>query len=64
MKGHGLIDEIIPEPQGGAHRDVSAATQSVKESLVAALNKLDAMPMGDLLERRYQRLMSYGVFAE
>ncbi len=64
LKGHGLIDEIIPEPQGGAHRDISAATQRVKESLVAALAKLDTMPMGDLLERRYQRLMSYGVFAE
>jgi len=64
LKGHGLIDEIIPEPKGGAHRDVAAATANVKASLLSALEKMDAMPIGDLLERRYQRLMSYGVFSD
>ncbi len=64
LKGHGLIDEIIPEPKGGAHRDIAAATANVKASLLSALAELDAMPMDDLLERRYQRLMSYGVFSD
>lgn len=55
-----LIDEIIPEPLGGAHRDVDEMAGILKEALVIRLNKLKAKPMGQLLEERYERWLSYG----
>jgi len=64
LKEHELIDEIIAEPQGGAHRDIPAATANVKASLLATLDQLEAIPMDELLEKRYERLMSYGAFAD
>jgi len=57
-----LIDEIIPEPTGGAHRDPEATADNVKRAILAALQQLDSMTMDQLLEQRYQRLMSYGAF--
>jgi acetyl-CoA carboxylase carboxyl transferase subunit alpha len=57
-----LIDEIIPEPLGGAHRDYSVMMSSVKNRLVANLERLRAQPMTKLLSDRYTRLMSYGVY--
>ncbi len=59
-----LIDEIIPEPAGSAHRDVAAAAASLKSSLLAALERLGAMSHEELVEQRYQRLTSYGHFKE
>ena len=59
-----LIDDIVPEPLGGAHRDVDAMAQNLKTSLLQTLEDLSARPMDDLLERRYQRLMSYGEFSD
>lgn len=60
----GLIDNIVPEPLGGAHRDTVAIATSLKHSLIQALEELDGMDSEQLLERRYQRLMSYGNFEE
>jgi len=57
-----LIDEIIPEPLGGAHRDYTATMTAVKNRLVANLERLRAQPMTKLLADRYQRLMSYGAY--
>ena len=57
-----LIDEIIPEPTGGAHRDPQTTADNVKQAILVALQQLDAMPMEQLLDQRYQRLMGYGVF--
>jgi acetyl-CoA carboxylase carboxyl transferase subunit alpha len=59
-----LIDAIIPEPLGGAHRDWEAVSASVKESLLSHLAQLDALSSEDLLEARYQRLVSYGAYRE
>lgn len=56
-----LIDKIIPEPLGGAHGDYSAAASSLKEHLIEQLRRLSHMPKDELVERRYQRLMSYGI---
>ncbi len=64
LKELGLIDEVIAEPLGAAHRDVALTASRVKQTLLAGLVELDALPVEALLERRYQRLMSYGVFAE
>lgn len=60
----GLIDEVVPEPCGGAHRDIPLMTQTLKASLKRALVKQMNRPVDALLSRRYQRLMSYGQFLE
>ena len=59
----GLIDGIIAEPLGGAHRDVEQMARNLREALVSSLDELQDMPIERLLERRYQRLMGYGQFA-
>lgn len=60
----GLIDQIIPEPLGGAHRDYDAICVNIREALVSSLRDLKALSMDNLLDRRYQRLMSYGRFED
>ena len=62
LKKVGLADEIIPEPLGGAHRNISATMESVKQSLSKQLNRIQKQPVDILLSTRYQRLMSYGDF--
>ena len=56
----GIVDATIEEPKGGAHRDIDMAAQSIKSHLVAQLAQLKELPIDELLDRRYQRLMSYG----
>jgi acetyl-CoA carboxylase carboxyl transferase subunit alpha len=56
----GIVDETIPEPLGGAHRDMDAMASNLRERLIAQVDKLSREPLDALLERRYQRLMSYG----
>ena len=55
-----LIDSIIPEPLGGAHRKPEVMAASLKAQLLADLADLDVLSKEDLLNRRYQRLMTYG----
>ena len=55
-----LIDSIIPEPLGGAHRDYPAIAASLKAQLLNDLDELEGMELPVLLERRFQRLMNYG----
>lgn len=64
LKSLGLIDQIIPEPLGGAHRNMSVAAQAVGEALEANLRELKAMNIDKLLEKRYQRLLSFGQYEE
>jgi acetyl-CoA carboxylase carboxyl transferase subunit alpha len=59
-----LIDEIVPEPLGGAHRDPAAMASRLQERLIVNLDRLCRAPMTKLLSDRYQRLMSYGTFEE
>lgn len=56
----GIVDHTIEEPKGGAHRNHELAAERVKDYLVSELNSLMQLPMDELLDRRYQRLMSYG----
>ena len=56
----GIVDQTIPEPMGGAHRDIETMASTLKAHLSEQLDELQAIPLDDLLERRYQRLMSYG----
>jgi len=56
----GLIDEVIPEPLGGAHRSFDQASSSLSKVLIKNLDELTSMSIDSLLDRRYKRLMSYG----
>jgi acetyl-CoA carboxylase carboxyl transferase subunit alpha len=58
----GLIDKIVKEPLGGAHRDPEAMAERLKGVLLRELEKLDAIAVPDLLERRYKRLRGYGAY--
>ena len=57
----GIVDQIIQEPLGGAHRNVADASNRIKSLLLEQLDRLSRMSVEDLLDRRYGRLMSYGV---
>ena len=59
-----LVDQIVSEPLGGAHRDVEAMAERLKQALKENLEVLDAVPLDKLLDQRYQRLMQYGNFNE
>ncbi|MGI1669360.1 MAG: acetyl-CoA carboxylase carboxyltransferase subunit alpha [Neptuniibacter sp.] len=56
----GLVDQVISEPMGGAHRDAALTAANLKRHLSETLDKLSGLSTDELLERRYQRLMSYG----
>ncbi|MBY6199308.1 acetyl-CoA carboxylase carboxyl transferase subunit alpha [Vibrio hangzhouensis] len=60
LKELDLIDQIIEEPLGGAHRDTVQMAANMKATLLRQLEELDQLDNDNLLERRYQRLMSYG----
>ncbi|HEB96722.1 MAG TPA: acetyl-CoA carboxylase carboxyl transferase subunit alpha [Sedimenticola thiotaurini] len=63
LKELGLIDAIVPEPLGGAHRDMDAMARNLKHALLESLGHLESLPTDKLLEERYRRLTSYGAFA-
>jgi acetyl-CoA carboxylase carboxyl transferase subunit alpha len=62
LLGLKLIDEIVPEPLGGAHRDSATALQNLRDRLLANIERLSRMAVPELLARRQERLMSYGVY--
>jgi len=55
-----IIDEIIKEPLGGAHRDYDLMSSEIKKSILKSLKQLQSMPMKELLKRRYSRIISIG----
>ena len=57
----GLIDQIIDEPLGGAHRDVDETAKRLKASLKEHLHKLQAQSIDKIVEARYEKLMSFGL---
>ncbi len=64
LKQLGLIDKVIPEPIGGAHRDHAAMIASLKKALADAIKPLAELPLDELVERREDRIVSYGKFKE
>jgi acetyl-CoA carboxylase carboxyl transferase subunit alpha len=64
LLGLGLIDEIVPEPLGGCHRDREKTAENLKNTLKRNLEELRRTPLDELMDQRYQRLMAYGVFEE
>ena len=64
LKALGLVDKIVSEPPGGAHRDYPAMMQTMKKALQESLKHAESMPLSDLLQARFNRLMGYGKFKE
>ncbi len=62
LKKLGLVDQVIPEPAGGAHRDMDSMAATLRDCLLKQLRELDQLPLEELLEQRYQRLMAMGRF--
>jgi acetyl-CoA carboxylase carboxyl transferase subunit alpha len=64
LQNLGLVDEVLPEPLGGAHRDTEAMAQSLQNALVAQLRELMALDTNELLSQRRDRLNSFGQYKE
>lgn len=64
LKSLGLIDRIVNEPVGGAHRDPRVMARLLRRALTDSLRQLQEYSVDELLERRLQRLMSYGQYKE
>jgi acetyl-CoA carboxylase carboxyl transferase subunit alpha len=64
LKELNLIDDIIEEPLGGAHRDPDTMAERLKVRLIEEVEQLSHLPVDQLVATRYQRLMSYGEFVE
>ncbi len=59
----GVIDAVVPEPEGGAHRDPDEAARLLAQSLEQALDEIKRVPAGDLVRRRRARFRAMGVYA-
>jgi acetyl-CoA carboxylase carboxyl transferase subunit alpha len=64
LKSLGLVDKVVSEPVGGAHRDHRATAQNLKRALQDALRQVSDLTPSELVERRFERLMDYGRFKE
>ena len=64
VREQGFLDEVVREPLGAAHRNFQATAMNLREALLRHLEELKREPMDQLLDKRYQRLMSYGSFLE
>ncbi|MDX2037410.1 MAG: acetyl-CoA carboxylase carboxyltransferase subunit alpha [Isosphaeraceae bacterium] len=64
LLGFGVVDEVIPEPLGGAHRDHRGAAANLKAFLIRALREIEDAPRADLLDRRYAKFRKIGVVLE
>jgi acetyl-CoA carboxylase carboxyl transferase subunit alpha len=64
LKTLGLVDRVVAEPPGGAHRDPTTIMQTLRKSLMDALSEAQEKPIDALLETRFERLMAHGKFKE
>jgi acetyl-CoA carboxylase carboxyl transferase subunit alpha len=64
LKSLGLVDRIVSEPLGGAHRDVQAMAKSLKKAILDSLSQVQAMSTEEMLATRQARLRAYGRFKE
>ena len=60
LRNLGLVDEVIVEPLGGAHRDIRGVSNSISQVIEKKLQTLDEVDISDLLKKRYEKIMSYG----
>jgi acetyl-CoA carboxylase carboxyl transferase subunit alpha len=56
----GLVDQVIKEPLGGAHRDLRGVSNSISQVIEEKLLTFDEIEISDLLDKRYKKIMSYG----
>jgi len=61
LQGLKIVDHVIAEPLGGAHRDLKATVESIRETLAAQLDELLTLDTDQLLARRYEKLMGFGI---
>ncbi|HBB53623.1 MAG TPA: hypothetical protein DCZ80_06955 [Legionellales bacterium] len=59
---HELVDAVLPEPLGGAHRDLSGMSADIAQTIRDELRKLQALPTQELINRRYQKWMAMGAY--
>jgi len=64
LKKLGLVDEVLKEPHGGAHRDPQAMADSLKQCMIKHLGELCNQPVTTLLDARQARLRNFGVFRD
>lgn len=64
VREQGFLDEVVREPLGAAHRNFQATAMNLRETLLRHLEELKREPLDQLLEKRYQRMMSFGAFIE
>jgi acetyl-CoA carboxylase carboxyl transferase subunit alpha len=64
IREQGFLDEVVREPKGGAHRNFEMVATNLKEALLRHLAELKQQSIGELLEKRYQRIMDFGVFTD
>jgi acetyl-CoA carboxylase carboxyl transferase subunit alpha len=64
IREQGFLDEVVREPVGGGHRNFKVIALNLKETLLRHMNDLMQQPIDQLLEKRYQRIMDFGVFTE
>jgi acetyl-CoA carboxylase carboxyl transferase subunit alpha len=64
MKGNGLIDDIIPEPLGGAHKDLKGMAKTLKEVISKALAELDKIEAEERISQRIDKFCAMGVVVE
>ncbi len=62
LKSLDLVDELVPEPLGGAHHNHRVAAENLKAALVKNLKELNTLPVDQLLEQRYQKFRTIGKF--
>ncbi|MGB5832967.1 MAG: acetyl-CoA carboxylase carboxyltransferase subunit alpha [Thiohalocapsa sp.] len=63
LHDHGLVDAVVPEPLGGAHRDVDTMSDTLKLTLLESFGQIEDVPMEQLLDARYERIRGFGHFS-
>jgi acetyl-CoA carboxylase carboxyl transferase subunit alpha len=64
LRDLGLVDEVLPEPLGGAHRDAVMMSNALRQGIIAHLGQLQALSTDTLVEQRAKRIASFGVYLE
>ncbi len=64
LSGYGLVDEVLEEPLGGAHRNPDGMAESIRDALIKSLDEFDQISIDQLLEKRQRRLAGFGEFKE
>ena len=64
LSGFGLVDEVLEEPLGGAHRNPQAMAEVIRNALIRSIDEFDQISIEQLLENRQRRLAGFGEYKE